>query len=235
MLNKQKINSIGLQLLIGAVVGGLASAFSSPAQAADLFGNQGIQFEVDTIVEFEFVESNGAYQSVFGVINLDTGEKTPLVVEAAPSDRPQDVNRPSTYTDDSGLSNTDDFFGTPGTTVPNPLPEFEFKANTRYAFYLESTYNGRPAGILYSIDARNPGANQQAQFEGNLLNGGSIIRWDDTGSVLVRTNQQDQDFDDFIVRVGGHEACPYGNSASTKQLAKGSIYESGMGTKCVEK
>ncbi len=240
MLLKQRINSIGLQILIGAVVGGLVSAFSTPVRAADVYGNTGIQFDVDTIVEFEFLKSNGAYQSTFGVINLDTGEKTPLLVESDSADRPQDVNRPSDFEDDTELSETDDFVGTPGRTVRNPLPEFQFQANTRYAFYLESTYNGRPAGILYSTDAQNPGSNQQARFEGNLnalLNGGSVIRWDDTGSVLVRTGQQDQDFDDFIVRVGGHEACAYGNgnNVSSKQQSKGDLYGSLQAAKCTGK
>ncbi|NEO97629.1 MAG: hypothetical protein F6K58_02755 [Symploca sp. SIO2E9] len=214
---KSRIRYAAAKILIGAIAGGLFGAFGSPVQAADIFENEVIEFEEDTVVEFEFVESNGAYQSVFGVINLDTGEKTPLIVEAKPSDQPQNVTVPSDYEDDAGLFNTDDFHGTPGNAVPEPLPEFEFQANTRYAFYLESYYNGRPAGTIYSTDIRNPGSKRLAFFEGGfeaLTNGGSLIRWDDTGSVLVKFEDQDIDSDDFIVRAGGHQACNYEENVS---------------------
>lgn len=210
---KRRINNAGAKILLGAVLGGVISGFSSPVVAQEVFGNNGILLEEDTIIEFEFVESNGAYQSVFGVINLDTGEKTALLAEAKASDYPQNVTLPSDYEDDTGAVERDDFFGSPGNTVPNPLPEFTFKANTRYAFYLESFYNGRPVGTLYSLDTQNPRGKRQLMFEGNfqaLTNGGSLIRWDDTGAVLVRNEElQDSDFDDFIVRIGGHEACRY--------------------------
>lgn len=212
------------------------SVVSTAAQAVEEFGNRGIRFDVDTIVEFEFVESNGAYQSTFGVINLETGEKTPLLVEAQPSDTPQEIAQPSDYEDDSGLADTDDFIGTPGGAVPNPLPEFEFKANTRYTFYLESSYRGQPAGIFYSTDAENSGNTQRARFEGEglaaLANGGSLLRWDDTGSALVRLEQQDADFDDFIIRIGGHEACPYGNGSSGEQQIGQERTESGQADFC---
>ncbi|MGB7445313.1 MAG: hypothetical protein WA919_29930 [Coleofasciculaceae cyanobacterium] len=209
---KRRINNAGAKILLAAVLGGVISGFSSPVVAQEVFGNDGILLKEDTIIEFEFVESNGAYQSVFGVINLDTGEKTALIAEAKASDFPQNVTLPSDYEDDAGVVEKDDFFGSPGNSVPQPLPEFTFKANTRYAFYLESFYNGRPVGTLYSLDSRNPGGNQQLMFEGNfqaLTNGGSLIRWDDTGAALVRAEFQDRDFDDFIVRIGGHEACRY--------------------------
>jgi hypothetical protein len=71
------------------------------------------------------------------------------------------------------------------------LAEFLFKANTRYAFYLQSFDNDRPVGILYSTDIQNPTSKQQTKFYGDLFaltNGGTEIRWDDTGSALVRTN-----------------------------------------------
>lgn len=211
------------------------STFSTPTQAAEQFDNRGIQFDVDTVVEFQFVESQGAYQSTFGVINLDTGEKTPLVGEVKPSDRPQDVRTPTDYTRSPSKP---DFVGTPGNTVPQPLPEFEFKANTRYAFYLESTYDGRPAGILYSTDRQNPSGNQQVQFQGDLLtlqSGGVVILWDDTGSLLVSPPQEDRDFNDFIVRAGGHLACPYGSNVSSKQQVEDDSYGSGTNVKCTGK
>src|SRR5919202_3774262 len=148
MQRKSLGNYAGLQILIGVIAAGVLGTFSRPAQAADQFDTNGIQFDVDTIVEFEFVESHGAYQSTFGVINLDTGKKTPLLAEVKPSDNYQDVNRTSQYRA-PGDRDPRDFVGTPGNTVPQPLEEFEFKAGKRYAFYLESTYKGRPSGIVY--------------------------------------------------------------------------------------
>ncbi|HEY9606498.1 MAG TPA: hypothetical protein V6C85_33125, partial [Allocoleopsis sp.] len=147
-----------------------------------------------------------------------------------PSDNYQNIDEPSKFRP-AGELDPGDFTGTPGNAVPQPLAEFEFKANRRYAFYLESTYNGRPAGIVYSTNALNLGGNQQAKFNGNfssLANGGTINLWDDTGSVLVKPNQEDRDFNDFIVRAGGHLACPW---ASSKQLSKAGSYKSALGFK----
>lgn len=219
MMHDKHRRSERLQILIGAIAGGLVSIFSTPVLAADTFDNNGIQFDKSTIVEFEFVESNGAYQSTFGLINLNTGEKTPMFVEAKPSDTSQDVLDSSDYEDDTSSGSRDDFYGSPGNAVPEPLAEFEFKANTPYAFYLESAYDGRSVGIFYSTDARNDGR-QRSRFTGGLselTKGGTLIRWDDTGSVLVRREQQDSDFDDFIVRIGGHLACSYSNVGGNQQ------------------
>jgi hypothetical protein len=217
------MKAIRLAAIASIYAGGLVPAFSMSVQAAETFGNTGVQFDTDTIVEFEFVESHGAYQSTFGVINLDTREKTPLLVEVKPSDNPQDVLRPSSV-ETRGVAGERDFLGTPGNTVPQPLAEFKFKANTKYAFYLESTYNGRPVGIIYSTDVLNSNGKPLPRIQGDLSalgNGGTVIGWDDTGSVLVRVNQEDRDYNDFIVRAGGHIACPYDRNVSTQPLSKG--------------
>ena len=180
---------------------------STVAQAQEIFGNQGIRLDVDTVVEFEFLESNGGYQSVFGVINLQTGEKFPIYREIKDADVPQSVNRPSSYRDDSGIQNRDDFQGTPGVTVPQPLEEFRFTANTDYSFYLESFFNGQPAGTLYSTSRQNMDSRQYAQFDGpmeDVIEGGLLLRWEDTGSLLVGPEDTDYDYDDFIVRIGGY-------------------------------
>lgn len=184
---------------LAAFVPGMLSR--APVQAAETFGNTGIQFDVETVVEFEFLESHGAYQSTFGVVNLDSGEKTPLLAEVKPSD-----------SDDPIVNKRTDYLGTPGNAIPKPKAEFDFKAHQRYAFYLESTYQGRAAGLLFSTDALNPSGRQQVKFEGGLselTNGGTVLRWDDTGSLLVAPSQDDRDFNDFTVRAGGHQACPY--------------------------
>jgi len=233
MKRKNHYNCAWLMMLMGVMTVGLGM-FSKAAQAADQFGTKGVQFDVNTIVEFEFVESHGAYQSTFGVINLDTGEKTPLLAEVKPSDYSQNPNTPSDY---RRSPSKPDFVGTPGNTVPQPLAEYEFKANTRYAFYLESTYNGRPAGIVYSTTAQNPGGNLQAKFDGEvfgLANGGTITLWDDTGSLLVKPNQEDTDFNDFIVRAGGHIACPYANNTRSQRKSVGDS-DKLAGLKCTGK
>lgn len=203
--------SFGFRLALGAIASSFLGFLTNPAQAQESFSTAGVQFNANTIIEFEFLESHGAYQSTFGVVNLDSGEKTPLLIETKPSDDPQPILRPSTYQSDIGASDRD-FLGTPGNTVPNPIAEFEFKANTRYAFYLESNYDGRPAGIVYSTELQQQNGTQLVQFDGGiegLGNQGTTIIWDDTGSVLVRPNVADRDFDDFVVRAGGYLACPY--------------------------
>jgi len=213
--------------LAGTLAGSLAGSLSvMPAQAQEVifspredFDNQGIQFDVDTVVEFEFVEAHGAYQSVFGIINLVTGEKTPLIQEVRPSDVSQDPIVPSTHANDAGLST--DFLSTPGNAVPQPLAEFEFKANTPYVFYLESFYNGRSEQMFYSEDRRNSSSSHRVKFDRpiqNLVNGGILLNWDDTGSLLIVQSQEDQDFDDFIVRAGGHVGCSLGASTSENSI-----------------
>ncbi len=221
-------NSSGVKTLVRAILGGLVSTSiyllgTLAAQAQENFGSEGIQFDEDTIVEFEYVSSHGAYQSTFGVIDLDTGVKTPLIAEVKPSDTPQDINKPSDYKKNNGAGG--DFEGTPGNAVPKPLAEFEFKANKKYAFYLESTYNGRPAGIFYSVDAQNSVRRKRAQFEGglsSLSDGGTLLRWDDTGTLLVKPGREDTDFDDFIVRSGGNLACPF-NARTSKASSKATL------------
>ncbi len=187
-----------------------AAAFgllSTATQAQETFDNRGIRLDVDTIVEFEFLESNGSYQSTFGIVNLETGEKFPIYSEVRGSDVPQTVNQPSDYQDDTGIRNRDDFQGTPGVTVPQPLEEFRFAANTDYSFYLESSFNGQPAGTLYSTSSQNAGGRQYARFEGpieDVIEGGLLLRWEDSGSLLVGEASTDYDYDDFIVRIGGY-------------------------------
>lgn len=216
------------------------------ASAEDIVGNKGVQFEEDTIVEFEFIESHGAYQSTFGVIDLDSCQKsstgtivfescakTPLLSEIKASDSFDfnDVYRESSYETDLQAGRNNDFLGTPGNTVPNHLAEYRFKANKVYAFYLESQFDGKPAGVVYTTDLINSQANKQAlfhaenlttqtvaqrrnnaAFEANqfeaLLNSGLLVNLDDTGSTLVKTDSEDADFDDFIVGVGGYSCNP---------------------------
>ena len=221
---------------------GLLQAMSLSA-SADVVGNEGIRFDEDTIVEFEFIESHGAYQSTFGVIDLDSCKtsssgainfdscaKTPLLAEVKPSDNVDTIYRRSSYQTDFKAGHSNDFLGTPGNTVPISQEEYLFKADKRYVFYLESNFNGKPAGTVYTTDLINSRGNRQALFneEGingeaiakrrnstaqevnqfdTLINGGLLINFDDTGSTLVKTSDEDVDFDDFVIGMGGGIAC----------------------------
>lgn len=230
---------------------GFLNVFSQSAVANDYIGNKGIQFQENTTIEFEFIESHGAYQSTFGIIDLDSCQNTtggeilfesctkiPLLAETKPSDTYQTVSRRSTYEDDLNRSDRD-FKGTPGNTVSKILAEFTFQTGKRYVFYLESQYEGEFAGIVYSVDFFNEQNHRQAlfneeipatqlatrrnipnseknQFEA-LANGGLLLRFDDTGSKLVKEEDRDVDFDDFVVGIGGYEGCGYGDRHSSNR------------------
>lgn len=198
---------------LGTAIAWFVHSFAAPVLAADMsFGNGQIRFGEDTTLESSFLESHGAYQSTFGVLNLDTNEKTPLLVESKAADQAGTIFRPSSKMSD--LESVEDFSGTPGNAVSEPSARYTFKAKTNYAFYLESSYNGRPVGTVYSSDVLNPEQERQVQFSGtdmsSLCQGGSVLAWDDTGSNLVRDRQQqDRDYDDFVVQLR-NSACPVG-------------------------
>ena len=230
----------------GISVLGLLNAMSLSASAEDIIGNKGVRFEEDTIVEFEFIESHGAYQSTFGVIDLDICQpgikggidfdsctKTPLLAEVQASDHFDfnDVYRESSYETDLQAGRANDFLGTPGVTVPESLAEYQFEADKIYVFYLESQFDGKPAGVVYSTSLINNQGNRQALFHAEdlttqtvaqrrhdrasdanmfdaLVNGGLLVNLDDTGSALVKTDLEDADFDDFIVGIGGYICAP---------------------------
>lgn len=207
--------------LFAALSSGVSIMMSPSAQAATLINNGGVQFEQDTTLEADFVESNGAYQSVFGVINLDTKEKTPLLIETKSADDPDTIFRPSSKVPNLGIPG--DFRGTPGNAVQQATGSYNFKAGNRYVFYLESSYNGRPTGILYSTNTFNPNQEQQAEFAGSpteLCTTGMMVAWDDTGSRLVRNRQQqDRDFDDFVVKMR-QSTCAIGGGEPPPEVAQ---------------
>ncbi|HTL89957.1 MAG TPA: PEP-CTERM sorting domain-containing protein [Leptolyngbya sp.] len=194
-------------------LGWLTSSFVLSAHAADMsIGNEGVRVNRNTTLETDFIESHGAYQSTFGVINLTTKEKTPLLIETKPSDSSESIFKPSSR--QSSIGKNQDFIGTPGNAVPQPTSRYNFQPSNDYVFYLESSFNGRPTGILYSTDRLNPDTEQHVQFAGNIgslcQTGGMTIGWDDTGSKIVRNRTaQDRDYDDFVVRLRD-TACPIG-------------------------
>ena len=194
----------GIPLLMGAMAAGLVGSLTAPVQAQDSFGNQVVQFPVDTTVEFEFKESHGAYQSTLGIVNVDTGQPVKVLFsEVKPYDA---AGTGQTQPSSPGQNNTGtsvDFLGTvQGGTVQNQFSEFTFQANTRYGFYLESV---SPTGqtrrtVLSTSDLA-------AVFNGALDAGnrggitGTRIAWDDNG---LPQPGKDQDFDDFVIEAGGY-------------------------------
>jgi hypothetical protein len=185
-----------LRLGLGAIAAAAITTLAPSVKAADDFNNNFIRFGKDVKVEFEFIESHGAYQSTFGVINLVTGEKTPLLADVKASDDPSLVSPRSR-----------DFVGTPGNTVPQPLASYTFKAGQPYAFYMDSTYQGREGGTVYSSNNRNIGGQLQSKVGdiGGLSSQGLKIEWEDTtpaGGVIARRG--DMDYNDFTIVAGGN-------------------------------
>lgn len=194
----------GFGWLMGAIALGLVNSLAAPVQAQDSFGNQVLEFPVDTTVEFEFKESHGAYQSAIGIIDLATGQPVKeLFREVKPYDSfgTGQSEPPSPGQNNTGTSI--DFLGTvQGGTVQNQLTEFTFKANTRYAFYLESVSpTGQTRRTVLSTN------NLAAVFDGALDAGdrggiiGSRVAWDDDG---LPKPGKDNDFDDFVIEAGGY-------------------------------
>lgn len=196
--------ALGLGLLMEVMVTGLLSSFAAPVQAQDSFGQEVVQFPVDTTVEFEFKESHGAYQSTLGIINLDTGQPVKVLFsEAKPYDSAGTGESQPSAPGQNNTGTSLDFLGTvQGGTVENQFSEFTFEANTRYGFYLESVSpTGQTRRSVLSSSAL------AAVFDGALDAGnrgeitGSRIAWDDSG--LPRPGK-DEDFDDFVVEAGGY-------------------------------
>jgi hypothetical protein len=194
----------GLGLLMGAVAAGLISSFATTVRAQDVFSNQVIEFPEDTTVEFEFKESHGAYQATLGIINLDTGrDEAVLFREEKPYDNFGTGRTETLAPSESRLGTKLDYVGTvEGGTVKNRFAEFTFKANTRYAFYLDSVSpTGQTRRRVIST------SNAATIFDGTLDSGshnkivGSRLSWDDDGLPGVG---KDNDFNDFVIEAGGY-------------------------------
>ncbi len=174
---------IGCGAVAVAAFGGLVQS----ASAAEQFTPQTIKFDRDTIVEFEFLQSNNAAQSTFGVVNLATNEKTSLITETRAQDKPGRVT-----------------IGSAGKAVRKPYAEFTFKAGTPYSLYLESSIKGGAPTTVYSSLEKNGGA-QVAKFDNDataLGSQGVKIGWNDGIS------KQGSDFNQFVVIAGGGVGCP---------------------------
>lgn len=152
-------------------------AFSAPAEAAVIsFGTGGIEFDTDTVVDFEFILSNGSFQSGFGIADAEGNILTTLFSENAPG------------FDDPAH---DDFVGTPGITVTDPTASFTFLAGQEYSFFLTTEI---APGVVFSTTELNAPTTVQAQFTGDVATGAEVA-FDDRGA------GDDKDFNDFRVRA----------------------------------
>jgi hypothetical protein len=190
------MSKLSLPRIVGAalIAAGTLATTIAPARAADEISNQKIQFDTDTIVEFEFQRANNMFRSTFGVVNLQTSERTPLIQEV----RASDDNRPV-----SAGGRRTDFLSTPGNAVTTPNAEFKFVANTPYAFYLESTTSTGRKIVVFSTDANNPGGRNHFRLERDsaaLGAGGLGINIEDSPA-------GDFDYNDFTVVAGGNVGC----------------------------
>ncbi len=188
---------------IGLGLAGLAlTGLTAQTARADEFGNNVVQFDTETAVEFEVIESHGAYKSIFGVMDLNTGAKTLLIKEEKAAD-----------SDDRDVNKASDFLGTPGNTLNPPKNVFKFQANTPYTFFLESRNgSGRVVSTVYSTSSKNTKSSVQAQFDkdfSGLSNQGVKISWDDS----VKKGGAGTDYNDFVVIAGG-----VGNSAAAQPV-----------------
>jgi hypothetical protein len=175
----------------GAIATAAVAGFVQSASAAEQFNNQTILFDRDTIMEFQFLKSNNAAQSTFGVLNLATGEKMPLISETRAQDKPGK-----------------NYLGTSGKAVRKPFAEFTFKSGTPYSLYLESNLKGKPATTVYSSLEKN-GGQQVAKFDNDasaLGTQGVKIGWNDGVG-------RGSDFNQFLVIAGGGVGCPCKPSA----------------------
>lgn len=190
---------------------------AAPAQAAS-FGTDGISFDNNQEVFFNFAGTRGAYQSSLAIYEVTNS--IPSLVEVQPLFAETKVS-------DDGEAN--EWKGSLGNTVlGSGRVAYTFLANKIYTLGLISIggpASGGGGSQVYSTSALNSGGTQQAVFGGQSLftdlnleatktfqaagqftnalnplsNGGAVISFDDRG------NANDKDFQDFTVTA---EAVP---------------------------
>lgn len=181
--------------VLGLAIGSALALSAMPAEAATVeFGNNGILFDEDTTIDFEFLQSQGAFQSELFIV--EAANPTDPVFTLFTENEPFDDTSP-------------DFIGTCPTSVTSPTGEctnwFEFEANVEYSLALFSQDTNE---FVYSTDALNNPQGQQAfVFEGVVLppytSPGDISADPGLGKVTIafddKGNANDADFQDFIV------------------------------------
>lgn len=196
-------------LMIG-ITAATATAMLGVAAPASAFsfgtGPEGISFDTNQDVQFNFVHSKGAFQSTLKIFEvLASGaleERSVLYQEVKGSD--------------SGSRN--DFLGTLGNAVQQVNNTFTFLAGKIYTLGLVSSYNGSNPGTVYSTSSLNYTGLQRATFGSggsaveaqafdaapfqfaNPFDGPVSIGFED-----IKWARADNDFNDFVVTA---EAVP---------------------------
>jgi hypothetical protein len=197
-------------LYVAAATTFFSLASVAPADAFT-FGNSGIQFDTDTTLNFEFLQSHGWWFGDFGVKDLSSGLETLLISET------RNVDPGSGYQNDNQ--------GTVGTTkavVPNDaFSSFTFNQATEYSFFLKSYEKttqgtrGAHTRTVYSTSLLNPerwntpititNNNYDASLNGRTVNGRDRVLFE--GNLLSSLTLffedngigGNNDYDDFMV------------------------------------
>lgn len=164
--------------VLGLVAGSALALSAMPAEAAS-FSTDGILFDTDTKVDFEFLESHGKFQSTLFIVEADAKD-TPVY---------------TLFTENEAfiMPETDDFLGLCPDTVTVPDTSsctnwFTFDAGVEYSLLLDSGNNGK----VWSTNDLNMPVSQQAEF---------IFEQTDSGQYTIRfeDNGGDTDFNDFTI------------------------------------
>lgn len=122
--------------LTAAAAASAVASFSTPALAASLtpsnFGVNGIKFDTNTTVQFDFLESHGMWQTALGVYRKDSSLAGTLFTE--------DLRGSDPGSNDS----KNDWKGTCGLSVSNCTTTFDFLAGVEYKFGLRRYNPARP-------------------------------------------------------------------------------------------
>lgn len=150
-----------------SLVAGSALALSAMPAEAFSFGNDGIKFGTKTKVDFEFLESHGAFQSTLFIV--EAGAKDTDVYTLFTENQAFDANNP-------------DYLGTCPTSVTAPdgscTNSFIFEAGVEYSLLLDSGNNGK----VWSTDVLNMPVEQLAKFNfGQTEAGKYTIDFEDKG------------------------------------------------------
>ncbi len=180
---------------------------AGPAHAFT-FGTNGISFDTNQEVKFNFSSSNGAFQS------------TLKIFEVLSSGAVQSANNGLLFEEVKASDNGSKkgYEATLGNAVQMVNDTFTFLAGKVYALGLASTYNGQDAGIVYTTSSLNRSGLQRSLFGstggeeakafagassfqiGNPFAGPVAIAFED-----VKWAAADGDFNDFVVTA---EAVP---------------------------
>ncbi|WP_421656598.1 hypothetical protein [Leptothermofonsia sp. ETS-13] len=196
-------------LTAAAATAALQGMTSMPAQAANIFGTSGIQFDADTIVDFGFAFSNNQFRSTLYVAEQQGASTTRVATLFEETRRSNNETTPPNWLATCGA----------GGAVANCSSQFTFRAGVLYTLELfsvalEEPVNGPRVPSMFSTSALN-GGTQRVLF-GSLGSAGEGVPFPDPGNFTsanpfagivalafedgaYRTEPEDFDFNDFYV------------------------------------